>query len=99
MNRALARPAYPQHYQTAYGPRTEHVSLTMLKVAGAMSRGALMGTKDEAPRLHTGGLAPWQAHKVAEFIRASRWLGPRSSSQALGDGDPDPYSSQLICRR
>jgi transcriptional regulator GlxA family with amidase domain len=93
MNHALAHPADPQHNQTAYGPRTEHVSLTVLSelldaalrmwdqdrvtaksqisVAAAMSRGALTGTKDEAPRLHTGGLAPWQAHKVAEFIDAS----------------------------
>jgi AraC family transcriptional regulator len=93
MNHALASPADPQHNQTAYGPRTEHVSLTVLSellddalrmwdqdritaksqisVAAAMSRGALTGTQDEAPRLHTGGLAPWQAHKVAEFIDAS----------------------------
>jgi AraC-like DNA-binding protein len=42
-----------------------------IKVAAAMSRGALVDAQDEAPRLHTGGLAPWQAHKVAEFIDAS----------------------------
>ena len=93
MNHALARPADAQHNQATYGPRTEHVSLTMLselldaalrmwdqdriaaksqiKVAAAMSRGALADAQDEAPRLHTGGLAPWQAHKVAGFIDAS----------------------------
>jgi AraC-like DNA-binding protein len=93
MNHALAHPAGPHHNQTAYWPRTEHVSLTVLtelldaallmwdqdriaaksqiRVAAAMSRGALTDTKGGAPRLHTGGLAPWQAHKVAEFIDAS----------------------------
>jgi len=44
---------------------------SQISVAAAMSRRALTGTPDEAPQLHKGGLAPWQAHKVAEFIDAS----------------------------
>ena len=44
---------------------------SQIKVAAAMSRGALTDTPEDAPGLRTGGLAPWQAHKVAEFIDAS----------------------------
>ena len=59
-----------------------------------MSRGALADAQDEAPRLHTGGLAPWQAHKVAEFIDASldakirgNWSGrSRANKRLTGHG-------------
>jgi AraC family transcriptional regulator len=47
------------------------VAKSQIRVAAAMLRGALTNTKEEASRTHRGGLAPWQARKVTEFIDAS----------------------------